>query len=61
MLIMAAKARTLLRGRFAVELNDINVLAPSVLRHRLVTSFEAEAEGVHRNQLISRLIETTPQ
>ena len=59
MLVLAAKARTLLRGRYAVELDDILALAPAVLRHRIVTSFSAEAEGVRADELIERLIETT--
>jgi MoxR-like ATPase len=59
MLVLAAKARTLLRGRYAVESNDIAALAPAVLRHRMVTSFSAEAEGVRADELIKRLVETT--
>jgi MoxR-like ATPase len=59
MLVLAAKARTLLRGRYAVELDDIAALAPAVLRHRMVTSFSAEAEGVRADELIKRLVETT--
>ncbi len=59
MLVLAAKARTLLRGRFAVEIEDIVALAPAVLRHRLVMSFEAEAQGIRPDDLIRRLIETT--
>jgi MoxR-like ATPase len=59
MLVLAAKARTLLRGRFAVETEDIISLSHAVLRHRLVMSFEAEAEGVRPDAIISRLIETT--
>jgi MoxR-like ATPase len=59
MLVLAAKARTLLRGRFAVEIEDIIALAPAVLRHRLVMSFEAEAQGIRPDDLIQRLIETT--
>jgi MoxR-like ATPase len=57
MLVLAAKARTLLRGRFAVDLGDVAALAPAVLRHRLVLSFEAEAEGVRADTLIAELIE----
>jgi MoxR-like ATPase len=59
MLVLAAKARTLLRGRFAVDTGDVVALAPAVLRHRLVLSFEAEAEGVRADDLIERLIEAT--
>ncbi|MDD5309665.1 MAG: MoxR family ATPase [Deltaproteobacteria bacterium] len=59
MLVLAAKARSLLRGRFAVDLDDVAALAPAVLRHRLVTSFEAEAEGVQADDVVRGLIETT--
>jgi MoxR-like ATPase len=61
MLVLAAKARTLLRGRFAVDLGDVAALAPAVLRHRLVLSFEAEAESIKAKSLIARIIETTPR
>ena len=59
MLVLAAKARTLLHGRFAVDQGDVAALAPAILRHRLVLSFEAEAQGIRADGLISRLIETT--
>lgn len=60
MLVLAAKARCLLRGRFAVQTEDIAVLALAALRHRLVMSFEAEAEGMKADSVIRRIIETTP-
>jgi MoxR-like ATPase len=60
MLVLAAKARTLLRGRFAVQTEDIAALAPAALRHRLVMSFEAEAEGIKPDRIIRRIIEMTP-
>ena len=55
------RERTLIRGRFAVETDDIVALAPAVLRHRLVMSFEAEAQGIRPDDLVRRVIETTPQ
>ncbi len=61
MLVLAAKARTLLRGRFTVDVGDIAALAPAVLRHRLVMSFEAEAEGVRSDDLIAGIIESISQ
>jgi len=61
MLVLAAKARTVLHGRYAVDIGDIVALAPAILRHRLVLSFEAEAEGIRPDSLIARLVETTPQ
>ncbi|MCU0663495.1 MAG: MoxR family ATPase [Myxococcota bacterium] len=59
MLVLAAKARALLRGRYAVDDEDVAALLPSVLRHRLVTSFEAEAEGIRPDDLIARILATT--
>lgn len=56
MLILAAKARTLLHGRYAVDLEDIHALAHSVLRHRLVLSFEAEARGFSADIMIDTLL-----
>lgn len=56
MLILAAKARTLLHGRFAVDIEDIRALAHSVLRHRLVLNFEAEARGFSADILIDTLL-----
>jgi MoxR-like ATPase len=58
MLVIAAKARTLLRGRFAVDAGDVTALAPAVLRHRLVLGFEAEAEGVRADAIIEQLIDS---
>jgi MoxR-like ATPase len=58
MLILAAKARTLLHGRFAVDMQDIITLAHSVLRHRLVLSFEAEARGYSPDSLIDTVLST---
>ena len=46
---MAAKARALLRGRLNAALEDVRALAPSALRHRILLSFEGEAEIVARN------------
>ena len=56
-LVVGAKARALLSGRFAVCLDDIKALAKPVLRHRLVLNFQAEAEGVKADALIERLLQ----
>jgi MoxR-like ATPase len=58
-LLMGGKARALLDGRFSVSLDDIKYVAKPVLRHRMVTSFTAEAEGITSDDLIERLIEHT--
>ncbi|MFP4579708.1 MAG: AAA family ATPase [Candidatus Sumerlaeia bacterium] len=61
MLITAGKVRALLRGRVHVNLEDIEALAHPVLRHRLVPTFNAEAEGVSVDDIITRLVEKTPK
>jgi MoxR-like ATPase len=58
MIILAAKARALLHGRFAVDQRDVEILAPAVLRHRLVLNFEAESRGISADKIIAGLVET---
>jgi MoxR-like ATPase len=55
-LILGAKARTLLEGRYAVSVEDIQALAPSVLRHRIIPNFKAQAEGLGSLDIVSRLL-----
>ena len=55
-LILCAKARALLSGRFAVTLEDIRHVAMPVLRHRLLVNFKAEAEGVTADHVTERLL-----
>ncbi|MBI4506160.1 MAG: MoxR family ATPase [Chloroflexi bacterium] len=59
-LVLAAKARALLAGRFAVTLDDIATLAAPALRHRLLLTFEAEAENVSRDHVIRELLTAFP-
>ncbi len=58
-LVLAAKARAVLQGRFAAEIEDVRALAHPVLRHRLVPSFRAEAEGVRADGVIDQLLQIT--
>jgi len=55
-LVLAAKARALLHSRPHVSLEDVEALAHPVLRHRIVPTFAAEADGISVDELISRLI-----
>ena len=55
-LILAGKAHALLHGRTHVEPEDIQAVAPPVLRHRLLTNFAAEADGVSSDDLVDQLI-----
>ena len=59
-LILAAKARAALHGRPEVSVEDIQAMAPPVLRHRIVLNYSAEAEGQTPDTLIQRLIQATP-
>lgn len=56
MLVLGAKARALIAGQSHVSNDDIRALVHPVLRHRIVLSYKAEAEGVSMEQCISRLI-----
>jgi len=55
-LILGAKARTIMQGRYAVSVEDIQALAPSVLRHRIVPNFKAQGEGLGALDIINRLL-----
>jgi MoxR-like ATPase len=56
-MILAAKARALLAGRFAVTLEDLRAVAAPVLRHRVLVNFRAEGEGLHADQVTRILLE----
>ncbi len=60
-IILSAKARTILHGRFAVTADDIRAMAFPVLRHRIFTNFNADAEGVDIEQVIEKIIQTVPE
>ena len=55
-LILGAKALALLKGKYAPDIEDVNEIAPTVLRHRIVPSFTAEAEGVTVDDIVQRLL-----
>jgi MoxR-like ATPase len=56
-LIMAAKARAVLHGRYHATTGDVRQVAPAVLRHRLVTTFNADGAGIRRDDIIRRLLD----
>ena len=55
-LAQAARAHAFLRGRSFVTPDDVKAIAPDVLRHRVLTTYEAEAEEVTSDQLVSRIL-----
>lgn len=60
-LILAGKASALINQRYTVAIEDIQSLALPVLRHRIVPSFFAEAEGIHSDDIIGKLLEQVPE
>jgi MoxR-like ATPase len=59
-LVLGAKARALTSGRYHVSYEDIRALAHPVLRHRVLTNFRAESEGVSSDSLIDELLQAVP-
>jgi MoxR-like ATPase len=59
-LIVGAKAHAVLQGRFYVTSADVKAIAHPVLRHRIVTNFSAEAEGITSDKVIDKLLEVIP-
>ena len=57
-LVLGAKARAVLSGRPYVSVKDIQSVAYAVLRHRIVTNFRAESEGINSEEIVRRLLET---
>ena len=59
-LVLSAKARALMRGRYHVSFDDIARLAAAVLRHRILLSFQAESDRLSADDILKRLIEAVP-
>jgi MoxR-like ATPase len=55
-LLMASKARVILHGRYHVTTDDIRVMAPPVLRHRVIPTFNAEASGLAVDDIVERVM-----
>ncbi len=60
-LVLGAKARALVNGRYHVTYEDIRALAHPVLRHRILKNFHAESERITTDQLVDQLLEAVPQ
>ncbi len=59
-LILGSKARALIHGRYNISVEDIQALAYPVFRHRILTNFHAESEGIRSEDIIRQLIEAVP-
>src|SRR5204863_8699396 len=60
-LVLGAKAHAILGGRLNVSCEDVRRVAKPVLRHRLFTNFNADAEGVGPDQVVEKLLEVVPE
>ena len=58
-LILAAKAKALLDGRTTPDISDVQHMINPVLRHRIIPNFNAEADGISRDNILEKLLETT--
>ena len=59
--ILGGKVRAVLKGRTHMTLDDVEALALPVLRHRIVPTFNAEAEGVTVDEIIKKILDSTPR
>ncbi len=60
-LVLGGKVRALLHGRYHVTADDIEALAYPVLRHRIVPTFNAEAEGISVDDIITKILKAIPR
>jgi MoxR-like ATPase len=60
-LILGAKSRALLHGRFNVSADDVRGVIHPVMRHRMFTNFNADAEGISTDDLIEMLLKAVPE
>ena len=59
-LILGAKARAILRGRYYASIEDVQAMALPILRHRIIPSFAGQSEGLNTDDIIKKLLETIP-
>ncbi len=55
-LILGAKARAIMSGRYVASVEDVKAVVPSIMRHRIITNFKAQAEGITSLDIIGRLL-----
>ncbi len=59
--MLGAKAMALLNSRLNVSCDDVRSVAKPILRHRLFTNFNADAEGIGPDQVVEKLLATVPE
>jgi MoxR-like ATPase len=56
-LILAAKARAIMDKRYVASVEDVRAVVPSIMRHRIITNFKAQAEGITSLDIIAHLLQ----
>ena len=56
-LILGAKSRAAMKGRYTPDIDDVRAVVSPVLRHRIVTNFNAEADNISPNEIVLKLLE----
>jgi MoxR-like ATPase len=59
-MVLAGKARAILRGRYHVAIEDIQAVALPVLRHRIIPNFAAQSEGLTSDDIVNKLLQQIP-
>ncbi len=59
-LVLAAKARALMEGRYHVTADDLKKLAPPILRHRVLPNYYAESDGVTIDKILGEMLDSLP-
>ncbi len=60
-MVLGAKTRAVLHGRLTPDINDVRAIAHPVMRHRIITSFNAEAEGISTDEIIDMILQETKE
>ena len=60
-LVIAAKVRAAINGRYHVSVDDIKAVVHPILRHRIITNFTAQAKGLSSDDIITQIVEATPE
>ena len=60
-LVIAAKVRAAINGRYHVSVDDVKAVVHPILRHRIITNFTAQAKGLSSDDIITQIIEATPE
>jgi MoxR-like ATPase len=55
-LVLGAKARAALSGKYSPDIEDVRAIAPAILRHRIIKNYKAEAESIHVDDIISKIL-----